>query len=94
MQKRRRHAVSRSMQGGTQSIADKLRGSRINLDALQRDVIAHAFLLQGDKALYGGGTRADFAHRIQVQLEMAVMPLGQAIIRFFTENDLLINRAA
>ncbi|MOA38278.1 hypothetical protein D3C78_1599450 [compost metagenome] len=70
-------------------MANEIGGRRFDVDALQGHVVAHAFLLQGHEAFDGKGACPDFAHCIQVQLEVAVMTLGRTIIRLLTQYDLV-----
>ncbi|MNF95816.1 hypothetical protein D3C84_785850 [compost metagenome] len=67
------------MQRGVQGVAHELRSGRVNVHALQCHVITHAFLLQGHEAFDDGRAGPHFAHRIEVQLEMAVMAVGRTI---------------
>jgi hypothetical protein len=89
MQEGRGHAVGRRMQGHFEGIADESLRGVAGFAAHQGAERIHALLLQADEALDGLGVGADFAHGVQVQLEMAVMAVVEAVVRLLAEHDLV-----
>ncbi|MCY1438142.1 hypothetical protein D9M71_543290 [compost metagenome] len=89
MQEGRGDAMGRCAKGGLQGVADELPGRLAGASALQGAGVTNTFTLQADEALDRRRAGANFAHGVQVQLEMAVMPLAQAIVGLFAEDDLV-----
>ncbi|MNH35834.1 hypothetical protein D3C79_965600 [compost metagenome] len=89
MQERRGHAVRRSIEGDVEGVADKLPGCIAGSGLLQCAGVTDALTLQADEAFDGLGAGAYFAHGVQIQLEVAVMTLFEALIRFFAQYDLI-----
>lgn len=82
------------MQGDVERVCHECRRRLSRVDVLQRSGVTHALSLQFDEALDLYRARANLAHRIRVQLEVAVMTRAQSVIGLLPSTISLIRRAA
>lgn len=82
MQEGRGNAVGRCFNGDLERVAHESLCGFTGATVLQCIECADASSLQADEVFDGLGTGTDFAHGVQVQLEVAVVSMVEAIVRF------------